>query len=286
MSDTPVEQGGERDTKPLNIYQRRNMAKKAVYEHEFSKTDGAGLKYKYLPVEKVKPVVEKAWNDAGIVMDLVETEFREMRPNWEQRSEYGTSRWFHIEARLRIALVNIDDPSDRVGFEIYGEGKDNSDKAESKAYTAAIKNFYKLEFNIAEGPKDDADALQTDQAIEESNMSPKDLEAAKAAKLEQAKADPFFGKESTEQRQAEAVGKALGADAEFLDGEAISEVVKARRDSVNVGNARATLAQLKARDPENEILAGYISKHGPLGKFADAAVIDCYLDLVDAGVIQ
>ena len=270
----------------LNIYQRRNMAKREVYEHEFVKVDSKGLRYSYLSVDEMMAVVEKAWNNAGIVPDIAETELTQMRPDWEQRSEYGPSHWFHMQIRIVYELVNMDDPSDRCRIEVYGEGKDNSDKSIGKAYTSAKKNLFKLEFNISEGPKDDSDALQTDEDIEVSNMSPKVLEAAKAAKLEQAKADPFFGKESTEQRQAEAVGKALGADAEFLDGEAVSEVVKARRDSVNVGNARATLAQLKARDPENEILSGYISKHGPLGKFSDGTVIDCYLDLVDAGVIQ
>ena len=221
------------DTASLNVYQRRNKAKRTVYEHEFSKTDGSGLKYKYLPVEKVKPVVEKAWNDAGIVMDIVDTEIREMRPNWEQRSEYGTSHWFHLEMRMKVALVNIDDPTDRVEIEICGEGKDNSDKAESKAYTAAIKNLYKLEFNIAEGPKDDADALQTDSAIEESNMSPKELEAAKAAEeqrkrenrarlAEQAKAEEEARKAAKARKAADAKGAEVAATEQIGDDKARS----------------------------------------------------------------
>lgn len=203
--DLPVKVGGEseRDThiapSNFNIYQRRRMAKQIVYNHEFMKVAGQGLKYKYLPVEQVKPVVEKAWNESGIVVDVVDTKAITIREPWDMTNQYGDkSRWYHIMMELTIAMVNVDDPEDRVEFTFIGESKDNSDKTYSKAYTAAIKNFFKIEYNVAEGPKDDADALQTDQAIDESNMTPEELEVRKQRqrqeKIEQMKGDPYFGK--------------------------------------------------------------------------------------------
>ena len=282
MSSAPVDQGGERDTTPLNIYQRRNKAKRAVYEHEFSKTASQGLKYKYIPVDQVKPIVEKAWNDNGIVMDVVETEFSQMRPDWEQRSEYGPSHWFHVELRLKVALVNIDDPEDRVEIEVHGEGKDNSDKAESKAYTAAIKNFFKLEFNIADGPKDDPDAVQSDEEIEAANRND---EANRRAKLEalreQAKDDRFLGSHS---KETEAVIDAMGADAAFTDAQALAEAVKARRDSVNIKDARIAIFKFRQSHPEDETIADYVQKFGErVGDWPEEKVIDCYLDLSTEG---
>lgn len=171
----------------LNIYQRRNAAKKIVYEHEFSKVKGEGLKYRYLPVEQVKPVVEDAWNEVGIIADIAATEISDVRDPWEKVSQYdgSVSLWFHIRMDLSIALVNVDDPADRVQMTFIGEAKDNSDKVISKAYTAALKNFFKVEFNIAEGPKDDPDATQSDDQLER--------EAAKS-RAEKAKDDPFFSK--------------------------------------------------------------------------------------------
>ena len=53
---TPAE--SERDTHTsapvLNIYQRRNLAKRIVREASFSKVKGEGLKYSYLPVDQIR----------------------------------------------------------------------------------------------------------------------------------------------------------------------------------------------------------------------------------------
>ena len=189
----------------LNLYQRRAVAKKAVYEHEFQKIITAGLKYKYLPVEQIKPVVEKAWNDAGIVLDVGSVDFEDLREPWDVTSQYSgdLTRWYHIKGTLTIALVNIDNPSDRTEFRIVGEAKDNSDKVVNKIYTAAMKNFYKLEFNIAESPKDDTDATQDDE-------SPKKIQQQ----------DPFFGKKDTPKPVAKPVAPAAApasTDAELCN---------------------------------------------------------------------
>lgn len=172
----------------LNIYQRRNAAKKQVFEHEFKKEQSQGLKFKYIPVEQIKPIVERAWNVAGIVMNIISLEIDDVAPplTKESTNPYGektSSIWYHKKGTLKFELVNIEKPEDRVAFEIEGEAKDNSDKVINKIYTSAIKNFYKIEFNISEGAKDDIDAIQSDDALEVSTgrgQPPTD--------------DPFFGK--------------------------------------------------------------------------------------------
>lgn len=192
MIDAPVEQTTEVQTpQPLNIYQRRNLAKKIVREASFSKVKGEGLKYSYLPVDQVKPVVESAWNDAGIVMDVLFEDVTDVREPTEKVSQYSGDKsvWFHKRMELGIALVNIDNPGDRYTCVITGEAKDNSDKTWNKLYTAALKNFYKIEYNIAER-KDDTDELQDEAAIEQANAKGgwrKQVQQTQSA-------DPFFSK--------------------------------------------------------------------------------------------
>ena len=152
-----------------NLYQRRNEAKKEVYEHEFSKVRTEGLRYAYMPVESIKPIIEKAYNNTGIVMDIGSLVYDDVLPPWEKTSQYGeTSTWHFVRGSLTITLVNMDDPSDKATFTVVGEAKDNSDKVINKVYTAAYKNFLKLEFNVSEGPKDDTDAIQTEADLEKS----------------------------------------------------------------------------------------------------------------------
>lgn len=177
---------------PLNIYQRRNMAKRIVREASFSKVKGEGLKYTYLPVDQIKPVVESAWNDAGIVMDILFEDVTDVREPIEKVSQYTGEKtmWYHRRMELGIALVNIDNPEDRYQCVITGEAKDNSDKTWNKLYTAALKNFYKIEYNISER-KDDTDELQDEAMIEQAN-------AGKGAWRKQAQSsDPFFSKPVT-----------------------------------------------------------------------------------------
>lgn len=188
VPETPAERVRECET-PLNIYQRRNMAKKIVREASFSKVKGEGLKYTYLPVDQIKPVVESAWNDAGIVMDVLFEDVTDVREPIEKTSQYTGEKtmWYHRRMELGIALVNIDNPEDRYQCVITGEAKDNSDKTWNKLYTSALKNFYKIEYNISER-KDDTDELQDEAMIEQAN-------AGKGAWRKQPQsADPFFSK--------------------------------------------------------------------------------------------
>ena len=184
-----------------NLYQRRNDAKKKVFEHEFSKVKTGELKYAYLPIEQIKPIVEDAYNAAGIVMDIISLDLTEVMPP-DIRTSTGydgnpsKSTWLHMRGTLTIKLVNMDEPSDCVTVEVIGEAKDNSDKVTSKVYTSAIKNFYKAEFNISEGPKDDTDATQSDADLEkQSKATPKKNETKR---FTTPSADPFFSGKKAE----------------------------------------------------------------------------------------
>jgi|GEM_PF-3457263 len=191
-------------TASKNLYQRRNQAKKEVYDHEFSKVKTGGLQYAYMPIESIKPIVEKAYNNAGIVLDIIGLEYADVTAP-EQRVTTGydgnqsKSTWMYVRGKLTIRLVNIDEPDDKLTVDVIGEAKDNSDKVINKVYTAALKNFYKIEFNISEGPKDDTDAIQTDADLDkkaEPKPKPSPAENEKKFTVKEAKEDPFFSKKS------------------------------------------------------------------------------------------
>lgn len=169
------------------------------------------------------------------------------------------------------------------------EAQDNSDKLTNLLLTNAQRALYRTLYAIDEGPGMDPEEFN--YSVEEKN----ELTAEKMAEESRPRNgwraqppadDPFYSKSTSEQRQEQAVVEAMGDDAEFMDDTAIAEAAKARRDAVDVGNARAMLAQLRRSDPQNEILTAYIERYGGLSQLKDPQVIDCYLDLQDAGVIQ
>lgn len=273
--------------KVMNIYQRRNAAKKEVRKHNFEKITGEGLNYEFLPVETVKPVVEDAWNNAGVVMDILDIEYEPLREPWKTVSNYGKeSMWFHGVYTANIELVNMDDPSDKCHFIYKADAKDNSDKSFSKAYTAILKNFYKAEFNISESPKDDPDSLQTDSDIEKANETTEDKKARRRKMAQQA--DAFFrpAVKPVEKPAAETPSEPsefVTAD-EILDDRA--EKAKDRRASVNIAQAKGALARLRDSDDTPTTLTAYLEIYGSgIGQWPDKEVLDCYLKLQDEGVL-
>ncbi len=304
MSSAPVEQGGERDIR-LNIWQRINAVDRILSEAPWYKDDSNDT-YSSVTIDQIREEVSKAESDMGIVVHYDEIQFGHIEHNGKQL----------CMIKARLTYINIDDPRDCVIFDRTGVAQDSGDKGWNKCESIIYKNVYKGLYHIGDR-EDDPDKTSNNEAdllavfrcekfhemlmdivrknLPEVRRLEEEARAEAAKKRREAKALAAGGflkvnsekpADTPEQRQAEAVGKAIGSDAEFLDAEAISEAVRARRESVNVANARSTLAQLKAKDPENEILAGYIAKHGALGKFKDSTVVDCYIDLVDAGVIQ
>lgn len=168
-----------------NVYQRIAEMKKMVASATFSKVKGEGLKFSYLPVDQMKPIVEEAMNAAGLYLSRGPIEYEDAREPWDSNNGYSTARWFHYKGRRTFQWINIDDPSDRSELQTYdGEAKDNSDKTLNKLSTAILKAFYKEEFNISESPKDDTDNTEDEIKAEK---------AAQQKKIsQQAKKDPFF----------------------------------------------------------------------------------------------
>lgn len=96
-----------------------------------------------------------------------------------------------------------------------------------------------------------------------------EVKAANRARMaEEVKADPFYAK-----------GKAKPEDP--------GESAKARRSQVDIKSARISIAQVRDKQRDNEIVRGYIERYGArVTEWDDSKVIDCYLDLQDSGAIE
>ncbi len=203
------------ESKPIrNVYQRLSDAKKLVAKATFTKSKGEGLKFSYLPIEQIKPVVEDAMNEAGLVLLFGDLDTYEIRPTWSQPSPYGggNAQWFHLGGSQTFAWVNIDSPDDRLEMTFTGEAKDNSDKCVSKLYTAILKNFYKQVFNISTDRKDDPDNTEDERRLEEAGRK-------KACDIKtQMENDPFFGKrEVKKEKETQTDPATLPAEALVTD---------------------------------------------------------------------
>lgn len=151
-----------------NVYQRLVNAKMEVQTKTFRKKDGT--QYPYLTIEEMKPAVASAENNAGLARIVTTGEI----------DEYGKTG-MNLTISLDIKLVNIDKPEEYISFSFVGYGKDSYDKAFSKAYTMALKSYFKSIYDIAE-EKEDPDGIQE---------PPK-----KAPEFSKAKNDSFFSKKT------------------------------------------------------------------------------------------
>lgn len=163
---TGSEQSGERDTHmseaPLNIYQRHLKACAVIDSMPWIK-DQSNPQFKSVPIDAMRAGVRKACITAGMVhhgpsqMDYTrEVEIRKDKNG----VEVGKTFRYHGEAKFR--LINVDDPTDIMEWDVVGEAMDTGDKGLGKLESSFIKNFYKAAFDIGE-KGDDNDSYANEE---------------------------------------------------------------------------------------------------------------------------
>lgn len=240
-------------TSTRNVYQRISDMKILVAEATFTKVKGEGLKFSYLPVDQMKPIVEDAMNKVGLYLLRGPIEWEHMREPWDSNNGYSSSKWFHLYGRRTFQWVNVDDPADRSEPQTYdGEAKDNSDKTLNKLSTAILKAFYKEEFNISESSKDDTDNTEDEVKAEK--------DAQRRAAEQKAKADPFFG-----EPKKEAPKKAPAVD-------------RPRETKVE------TICKMNSDPAVRPIIKRYAQQYGDdIDAWTDAQVDETYVAIINAG---
>lgn len=288
----------EQDFRTLNIWQRINAVDRMLSEAPWRK-DASNDTYKSVTIDQIRDEVSKAESDAGIVVHWCEESIGHYEHNGRQL----------CMIKARITYVNVDDPQDRVVFVRTGFAQDSGDKGWNKCESIIYKNVYKGLYHIGDR-EDDPDRTSNTEAdllavfrcekfhktlmefveknLPEVRRIEEEIKEAERKKRREAKAAAAAGfiprTKTSAERQEEAAAEAIGPDAEFLDGEAIAEAAKARREAINPKDALIAIAKLRNRDPQNEVLVAYVEKLGVyINKWPESKVIDCYLDLFQEG---
>ena len=274
------------------IHQRIADAYRDIAAESFEKTDRVSGGYAYIPIAQMLGTIRAAHARHGIITVFGPVQYdpdqSEKRITVKKTVNGGTYEKVYTVANGHVDVRIYGASGDWIETTVSCEAQDNSDKLTNLLLTNAQRALYRTLYAIDEGPGMDPEEFN--YSVEEKN----ELTAEKMAeekprngwRAQPPADDPFYTKSTPEQRQEQAVVEAMGDDAQFVDASAIAEAAKARREAVDVGNARAMLAQLRRSDPQNEILSAYISKYGGLSQLKDPQVIDCYLDLQDAGAVE
>jgi len=139
-----------------NIYQRVNaiMAEISNIEKEAKLVNN---QYPFVSHDTLTKKLQPHLVKAGVVVVPTVTEY--------------TQNGNRCEATVRIELVNIDNPTDRYGFNSIGYGIDSQDKGPGKAISYAVKNGLLKAFQLQSGDKDVEVDVKTEHRPDNKTMS-------------------------------------------------------------------------------------------------------------------
>ena len=130
-------------TEIKNIYQRCLEAKKTLAANPW-RLENQNTMFKTISIDQMKEAIEKAHVEHGIIVQMGEVvEFTR-----ERVGEKGNL--YNYKGVVKFLWVNPDNPADKREVVSIGEAMDTGDKGVSKFCTNALKNMYKIEYNIAE----------------------------------------------------------------------------------------------------------------------------------------
>ena len=145
----------------MNLHQRINEVKKAVGHIVKDVTVGTGRSsYKAVSHDAVLNAVNDLMIKNGVVTLVNEVETDLIREPY-QALDYKTNSMVTkhrsiTTAKVKVKLVNIDDPMDFDHVTGIGQGDDPADKGAGKAYSYAVKYAYLKLFGLATGENDEA----------------------------------------------------------------------------------------------------------------------------------
>ena len=126
-----------------NIYQRCLDAKKTLANNPW-KLENQNSQYKTISIGQMKEAIEKAHVEHGIIVQVAEI----VELTREPLNEKNITPLYR--GVVKFHWINPDNPTDRREVISIGEAMDTGDKGASKLCTNALKNMYKVEYNIAE----------------------------------------------------------------------------------------------------------------------------------------
>ena len=145
----------------MNLHQRINIIKSQVGQVGKDVTVGMGKNsYKAVSHDAVLKSVNDLMIKNGVLSLVTKVKSKLIREPY-QALDYKTNAMITkyrsiTTAKVKIKLVNIDDPLDFDFVKGIGQGDDPSDKGAGKAYSYAVKYAYLKLFGLATGENDEA----------------------------------------------------------------------------------------------------------------------------------
>lgn len=123
-----------------------------------------GDRFEYHRIDDIDERLREALVRHGVVATIVEITDDSLK-SIEDTDKYGNRRiTWSAECKIRIELVNADNPTDRATFVGWGQGLDYSDKATGKAISYAAKAAYLSAFHLRGQPDNEQDNITRNAA--------------------------------------------------------------------------------------------------------------------------
>lgn len=123
-----------------------------------------GDRFEYHRIDDIDERLREALVRHGVVATIVEISDDSLK-SIEDTDKYGNPRiTWSAECKIRIELVNADNPTDRATFVGWGQGLDYSDKATGKAISYAAKAAYLSAFHLRGQPDNEQDNITRNAA--------------------------------------------------------------------------------------------------------------------------
>lgn len=153
----------------MNIYEKLFEIKKTV---NYFKKDKEGQLFPYVSSELVLGSIREKMNEVGVLLIPDLTEAKATVIQKENKHAILTEVW------IKYTWVSVEDPTDKMECNWYGQGTDPGERGVGKAYTYNEKYFILKFFNIPTG-KDDPDGLgdNVDKPVRKADDLLKDLYA-------------------------------------------------------------------------------------------------------------
>lgn len=250
------------------IHQRIADAYRDIAATDFTKSGtvkvGGRESYGFIPIGQILQAVRDAHARHGIFTIFGRPEFdvqaSEKRYSYTKKSPYDGRETTWVAANGHIDVRICGAGGDCIEVTVPCEAQDNSDKLTNKLITNAERCLYRTLYAIDEGDATDPEAFN-----------------------EPRESDPFFGRNARREKAPQAAVKAAGADAEFLDGQALVEMYDSAKAQVDVKHARQQISQVYRESPG--ALGRWVAKNGQRhpAEWSDDDIRACYVDLMQEG---
>lgn len=252
------------------IYERIADASKDIAATDFKKDGtvkvGGRDSYNFIPIGQILNAVRTVHAKHGIIVVFGRPEYdvanAEKRYTYTKKSSFDgkESQWFAANGHIDVTIYGRN--GDYIEVSVPCEAQDNSDKLTNKLVTNAERCLYRTLYAIDEGDATDPEAFNEP--------------------VSEPVSDGFFGTPVRGKKAKSTAEKAMGRDADFIDGDAIMQAQRNAEASVDLKHARVTLAKVMNESPGMLDRYIQIAKSDKLNDWPEEVIRKAYVDVMQA----